>query len=307
MLGSDRGGWRKITSLPRRGSQRLIHDTRHDIRGAKRKAAAVIPPAVLFFVEKWLGFWTAVIASALTVGGLGMGLVYLARWASTVSVLVTTILWFIKVVGIVGFLTILTWGVILFAIVLVSGLRLILWIQNTFRRFWNQHTPPFWEHRPEDESTTWPATDEDCKTAWKEMRDYLGWGSIIFVSILTIMLYAENTAEKDLYGILSSPYLTAIGSSIDAGFQFVDFDGFINTVAPNATQPQLLFFILFFVIPGGVAAIGARNLLFLTESQVRERIETVQEDGFICSSTVYLAIWFIWSTGVCIQLLNQWG
>lgn len=307
MAGSDKNGWGEITTLPRRVIQRIGRDIRHDVRKAKQKGSETIPSAILFAVEKWLGFWAAVIVTALVIGGLGMGLVYVAEWASTVSMLTSNASWAIGQIGALGLLTVLTWGVIIFAIVLVSGFRLALWSKSTFMGLWNQHTPPFTENRTREEPSPWHSTDEDLKTAWEEMTDFLGWGSIIFIIILFVLFLAENIAQKTLNDFLSSSYLTAIGNSLDVAFWVVNFDGLLEAVAPNVSQPQLVLFVLFFVIPGAVMAIGARNLLYITEVHVREHIEIMRDDGLIGWSTFYLVSLFLYSIGICIQILAQWG
>lgn len=307
MAGSD-GIWsEKVTSLLRRVSQRIIRDLRHDIRAGKRKGKDTIPSAVITFVEKWLGFWFAVIGSGLVIGSLGMALVSVAEWMGTVSLFATTAPWIINHVWIVGLLVVLTWGVLLFSLVLVSVARLALWSRDTFTAIWNRHTPPFKEASPDATTTPWPPTEEELDAARARMADFLGWGAIIFTTTLFLLLVVESIAKETLYSLLSSSQLTAIGNSLDVGIGVIDFRGILGVVAPSVNQPHLVLVILFIVLPGSVMAIGTRNFLFLTESHVREHINSVLEKGLIGWSTAYLLFLFLYSIGVCIQLLVHWG
>lgn len=305
MTESD-GIWgEKITSLLRRVCRRIIRDVRHDIREGKQKGADTLPSAVTTFVEKWLGFWLVVISSGIAIGGLGIVFVNTAEWMSTVSVLVTTVPWVINHVWLIGFLIVLTWGVLLFSIILVTGARLALWGRDTFAVIWNRHTPPFTEDGHDRTTTPWPPTDEELNAARARTRDFLGWGSIIFITMLFLLLVAESMAKETLYNLLSSSQLTAIGNSLDIGIGIVDFQGLLGTVAVDVNQPQLVFVILLVVFPGAVMAIGSRNLLFLVESHIREHIDNVLEKGLISRSAAYLFIAFLYSTAVCIQFLSQ--
>lgn len=307
MAGPDKSGWENIASLPRRITERVVTDVRHDMRGTKQKAADILPPALLFAIEKWLAFWFVLIGTALLIGGLGMGLVSVAEWASTVPVLTSTVPWAIGHVWLLGLLTVLTWGVILFALVAVSVVRLALWFRTVTTAFWSRHTPPFTPAEDDSaaDSRAWPPSDAQLDRARDEMWDFLGKGSIAFVAVVFLLFAAETLASSILYGLLSSEHLMAVGDSLDAGVGVVDFGGLLAAVAPSVDQPQLIFIILFFGLPGTLMAIGARNLLFLAESHIRERIETVREDGPIGWAGLFLLVVLVYSTGVCIQLIAE--
>lgn len=308
MAGTDGEGGEGLSSIPRRVSQRIVRDLQHDLQGAKQKGVDRIPAAILFALEKWLGFWTALIGSAMFVGGLGMGLVAVAEWASTVSVLANTVPWAIGHVWTLGLLTVLTWGVMLFALLFVSVVRLALWVRNITTTVWDQHTPPF----PEESATTdtdsqpWPATEDDLDTARNRMWDFLGKGSITFVVVVFVLFLAEAVASSTLYALLSSEYISAVAGSINAGIGLFDFAGMVDVIAPGTSQQQLVLFILIFAPAGAVMAIGIRNFLFLAESQIREHFETVREDGPLGWAGLYLFVLLTWSTGAAIQLLNYW-
>lgn len=194
----------------------------------------------------------------------------------------------------------------LFAILSVSAFRIALWSQDIITGIWNRHTPPFTTVDTENNSRPWPPTNAELDAARKQMWDFLGKGAIIFLGILFVLVLAENTAATTLYSLLSSSYLTAIGDSLNAGIGLLDFGGTLETLAPNMDQPQLVLYILFFGLPGAVMAIGARNFLFLMESGIRERIETVRDDGLIARETVFLGFLFLYSIGVCIQFVDKW-
>jgi len=295
-----------VVSLPQRVSQRIIRDLRHDIQAGKEKGADIIHSAVITFVEKWLGFWIAAIAPGFVIGGLGLGLVAAAEWMSTVSILVTTMPWAITHVWILGFLTVLTYGVLLFSLVLVTGARLALWCQDTFTAYWNRHTPPFSDDSHNATTTTWPPTNEARKSARDRVRDFLGWGAIVFVISLSILLAAESIAKATLYRLFSSSQLAAIGNSFDVGLGIIDVREVLHTVTPGVTQPQLIFVLLVFVFPAIVMAIGARNFLFLTEGWVREQIDSVVKDGPLNGSTAVLILSFLYTIAVCFQIFSHW-
>ncbi len=307
MAGTDEEGERSYTSLPRRMGQRIVRDIQHDILGAKQKGADVIPSAVILFVEKWLGFWVAVILSAFIVGSVGMGLVYIAEVASTVSVLSSSVPWFIGRMWVLGLLTTLTWGVMLFSLLLVSGVRLVLWSHHVYKNIWIQHTPPFSAVSPDDDPVPWPPSEHELDAAKDRMWDFFGKGGIAFLAILFLLLLAESLDPKTLNRLLSSSSLTAIGNSLDLGFGIVDFNSLLGSVAPNATQPQLVFFSLVFVLPGAVMSIGARNFLFLTESYIRDHIETVRNGNLLGRSTATLIALMLYSIGIFINILAQLG
>lgn len=307
MAETDGEGDGGLSSLPRRASQRIVQDFRHDIQEAKRKGADILPSAFILFVEKWLGFWLAIIGSAFTVGVLGMGLVYIAEVASTVSVLSNSVPWLIGHVWILGLLTVLTWGVMLFSLLLVSGVRLVLWSHNVYRDFWNRHTPPFSPDSSDNDSTPWPPSDHERDTARDRMLDFFGKGGITFIGIFILLIIADRIDSETLNELLSAPTLTAIGESFDLGFGIVDFDGLLGSIAPNATQPQLVLFALVFVLPGAVMSIGARNLLFLTESHIRDHIEIVRNGNLLGRSTAPLIALMLYSIGICANIFAQWG
>lgn len=303
--GEEQGGQGAHPSLLRRAIQRLVQDFKHDIHGAKRKGMDLIPYAVVLLIEKWLGFWTTLIGLTFTVGALGMGLVYVAEMGSTIPTLSNSVPWLLGHLWTVGILVILTYGVVLFSLLLVSAARLILWIRDTYLRIWNRDTPPFTPNGSKKESPEWPPSDQQRQEAWNHARDYLGSGAVVFVLIVSALLLAESIAQETVNELLSSRFLTIIGNSLDVGIGFLDFNGALGTAAPNANQPELVLFILFFVIPAAIMAIGTRNLLYLVEGQVRVEIEKVREGNILSRSTAMLVFLFLYSIGIFANILFE--
>jgi len=307
MTGADREGQNGRSSLTRRVSKRIVGDFRHDIRGAKRKGADFIPSAFILFVEKWLGFWVTLIGLTFTVGALGMGLIYVAEIGSTIPAISSTVPWLLGHIWTVGLLVVLTYGVVLFSLLLVSTARLVLWSRDTYLHFWSRDTPPFTTDTAEKESKQWPPSNQQRQEARDHARDYLGNGAILFVSILFLLFLFESIATETLNKLLSSSFLTIIGNSIDVGIGVLDFNSALGTAAPNAGQPEIVLFVLFFVLPAALMAIGTRNLLFLIEGHVRTHIENVREGNLLSWSTVVLFSMFLYSIGICANILVQWG
>jgi len=305
MAKADKEAQEGLSSLPRRAFQRIVGDLRHDFQGAKRKGADVIPSAFTLLVEKWLGFWVTLIGLTITVGSLGMGLVYAAEMGSTVPALSNTVPWLLGHIWTVGLLVVLTYGVILFSLILVSVSRLVLWGRDTYLHFWNRDTPPFTTDIPEEGSKQWPPTDEQRQEAWGHATDYLGNGSILFISIVFLLSLLEQIATETLNGLLSSSFLSVVGNSVSVGIGLLDFDSILGTAAPNASQPEIALFVLFFVLPSTVIAIGTRNLLYLVEGGVRTHIENVRGGDLLSWSTVILSVMFLYSLGICANILAQ--
>lgn len=303
--GEEQGGQGAHPSLLRRAIQRIVRDFKHDIQGAKRKGIDIIPSAFILLVEKWLGFWTTLIGLTFTVGALGMGLVYVAEMGSTIPPISNSVPWLLGHLWAVGLLIVLTYGVVLFSLLLVSAARLILWIRDTYLHIWNRDTPPFTPDGSKKETPEWPPSDQQRQEAWNHARDYLGNGAILFVSIVFVLLLAERIAQETVNELLSSPFLTIIGNSLDVGIGFLDFNGALGTAAPNARQPELALFVLFFVIPAAVMAIGTRNLLYLIEGQVRVEIEKVREGNLLSRSTAMLVFLFLYSIGIFANILIE--
>ncbi|MDQ2074741.1 hypothetical protein RBH20_19630 [Haloarcula sp. H-GB4] len=307
MTEADEEGRGDVSSISRQAIQRIIQDFRYDIQGAKRKGADFIPSAFILFLEKWLGFWITLIIITFTIGTLGMCLVYAAKMGSTFPILSNSLPWLLGHIWIVGLLVVLTYGVVLFSLLLVSAVRLVFWSRDTYVDIWNRDTPPFTTHDSEEESRVRPPSDQQRQEAWNHARDYLGNGSILFISIVGLLLLFESVATETLNKLLSSSFLTIIGNSIDVGIGVLDFNSALETVAPNAGQPEIVLFVLFFVLPAAVMAIGTRNLLFLIEAQVRTHIENVREGNFLSWSTVILFTMFVYSIGICANILVQLG
>ena len=296
-----------LSSLPQRVAQRVFQDLQHDIQGAKRKGSDIFPLALTLFVERWLGFWVTLIGLTFTVGFLGIGLIYAAEIGSTIPALSSTISWFLGHLWTVGLLVTLTYGVILLSLLLVSAARLVLWCRNTYLKYWNRDTPPFTAGTSEKKSEEWPPTNQQQQKAWDHAKDYIGNGAVLFVFVLTVLLLLEQVATETLNKLLSSRLLTVIGDSIDVGIGVLDFEGVIGMAAPNASQPQLILFLLFFALPAGLMTIGTRNLLYLVEGHVRTHIENVRDGNFLSWSTLVLISMFLYSLGICANILVQWG
>lgn len=294
-----------ISTLPRRAVERFIGDLRHDAQEAKRKGTEIIPTALVLIVEKWLGFWITLIGLTLTVGSLGMGLTYVAEKGATVPSLSNNVPWLLGHIWTVGLLVVLTYGVILFALLLVSAVRLVLWGRNIYVNLWDRNTPPFSTNTSTEDSEQWPPTDKQREEAWKHARDNLGNGSILFISIVFLLLMFEQIAAETLNELLSSSWLTVIGNSIDAGIGFLDFESLLGTAAPNASQYEIALFFLFFVLPSTVIAIGTRNLLYLVEAWVRDHIEKIRDGNLLSRSTVILAFLSLYSIGICVNIIIQ--
>ena len=300
--GEGKGGF---SSLPRRAIQRTVRDFRHDIQETKRKGTDFILSAFILLLEKWLGFWITLIGITFTVGTLGTGLVYAGEMGSTIPILSNSVPWLLGHIWTVGLLVVLTYGVILFSLLLVSTARLILWSQNTYSDVWNRDTPPFTTDSSQEEPRIWPPNDQQRQEAWNHTRDYLGNGAILFVSIVSLLFLFETIATETLHKMLSSSFLTVIGNSMDVGIGMLDFNSALGTAAPNAGQPEIVLFVLFFVIPAAVMAIGTRNLLFLIEGYVRTHIENVREGNLLSWSTVVLFSMFLYSISICANILIQ--
>lgn len=296
----------EISSLPERAVQRLVSNLQYDLQRAKRKSKRIIASVFVLLIEKWLGFWITLISVTLTVGSLGMVLVYAAEIGSTVPALSNTVPWLLGHIWIVGLLVVLTYGAILFSLLLVSSTRLVLWGRNIYIKFWNRDTPPFSTETSEEESKQWPPTDQQRKEAWNHSKDYLGNGSVFFISILFVLFLFEQLATETLNQLLSSHFITIIGSSLDVGIGVLDLDSALGMAAPDASQPELVLFILFFVLPAAVMAIGTRNLLFLMEGWVREHIEKVRNRNLINRSMAILSIIFLYTLGICSNIIIQW-
>jgi hypothetical protein len=307
MVETDEEEEESPSSLPQRAAQRIVRDLQHDIQGAKRKGSDIFPSALTLFVEKWLGFWISLIGLTITVGFLGIGLIYAAEIGSTIPALSSTIPWFLGHIWTVGLLVTLTYGVILLSLLLVSAARLVLWCRDTYLKYWNRDTPPFTADTSEKKSARWPPTNQQRQKARNLARDYIGNGAVLFVSILFVLVLLEQIATETLNRLLSSRLLTVIGDSIDVGIGVLDFESVLRAAAPNASQPQLILFILFFVLPAGLMAIGTRNLLYLIEGRVRTHIENVREGNFLSWSALILVSMFLYSLGICANILIQWG
>lgn len=301
--GEERGGF---SSFPRRAVKRLVRDFRHDIREVKSTSADILPSAFIFLVEKWLGFWVTLVAVTFTVGYLGMGLVYVAEIGSTIPALFNTVPWLVSHVWIVGLLVVLTYGVVIFSVLMVSTARFVLWGRDTYLKFWRRDTPPFRTGSLEEEPKQWPPTDHQRKKAWNHAKNYIGYGSILFISIGSLLFLFEQMATETLNQVLSSRVFTIIGTSIDIGIGVVDFDSALWLVAPNASQPELVLLVLFFVPPTAVMAIGTRNLLFFIESGIREHIENIRAGNLLSWSTAILFFMFLYTLGICANIAIQW-
>ncbi len=296
-----------LSSVPRRVIRRLIRDLRYDLRETKQKVSNFIPLAFIQFVEKWLGFWFALITITYTVGVLGIGLIYTAEVGSSIHALSSTIPGVLGHIWTVGVLITLSYGVVLLSLLLVSAVRFILWCRDTYLGYWNRDTPPFTTENSKKSPGEWPPSRQQQENAWNHTRDYIGYGAILFSSVLFLAVLLNQIATETLSNLLSSRLLTILGSSIDVGIGILDFDNVIKMTAPNASQPQLVLFIVFFVLPAGVMAIGTRNLLYLVEGYVRIRIENIREGNYLSRSTVVLMIMFTYSLSICANFLSQWG
>ncbi|MCD2200808.1 hypothetical protein LPA44_13005 [Halobacterium sp. KA-4] len=294
-----------VLTLPQRMIERIVEDIRHDIQEGKQKTAEIIPAAFILFVEKWLGFWVTLIGLTFTIGSLGMGLTYAAEKGATIPALANNISWFLGHIWTVGLLVVLTYGVILFSLLLVSTVRLVLWGRTIYRKFWNQNTPPFSTETTEAGSKQWPPTNQQREEAWKHAKDHLGNGSILFITITFLLLLFEQLAAETLNNLLSSSWLTVVGNSIDVGIGVLDFDSILGAAAPNASQYGIVLFVLFFVLPSAVVAIGTRNLLYLVESSIRDHIEKGRNGSLRSKSTALLAFFFLYSIGICTNILIQ--
>lgn len=306
MADNDDEGQEGLSSLPERAVQRIIRDLRHDAREVKQKGIHLVPSAFILFLEKWLGFWILLIGLSFTIGTLGLGLTLAAEAGSTIPELASTIPWALNHIWTVGLLVTLTYGVVLFSLLLVSAARFVLWIQHTYLKYWNRDTPPFTTDDSDSKYTQWPPTSKQRHEAWVHARNYIGNGSILFISVLFLLVMFEQIATETLNKVLSSRLLTIIGSSIDVGIGVLDFESVIGAAVPNASQPQLIFLILFLVLPAGLMAIGTRNLLFLSEGYIRTHIDKVRNGNFLSWSTVVLVSMFIYSLGICANIYIQW-
>lgn len=307
MPGADEEGRDGLWSLPKRASQRIVQDLRHDIGGFKRKIGDILPSTLDLFIERWLGFWITLIGLTFTIGGLGMALVFAAELGNTNPTLSRTIPGALEHIWTVGLLVVLTYGAVLVSLLLVSAVRFVLWGRNTYLDIWTRDTPPFSTATQEEESAEWPPTDQQRQKARIHARDYLGNGAVLFISILFILLLLESIATETLNKLLSSSLLTVIGNSIDVGVGILDFNGALGTAAPNANQPELVLFVLFFGPPAAVMAIGTRNLLYLVEGSIRTHIENVREGGIFSWSTAFLVSALLYSIGICANIIIQWA
>lgn len=306
MTKTDEQESEKSSSLPRRAAERLAEDFQHDIRGIKQKGVDVVPSAFILFVEKWLGFWMTIVGVTLSIGLLGLGFVYGAEFARTVPILSSRVQWLLDYIWVVGLLFVLTYGAVLFSLVIVSAARFVLWVRDNYLKFWNRDTPPFTKGTSEKESKQWPPSNKQRKEALEHAKNYLSVGSIFFISVVSVLLLIEQFATETLNQLLSSRFVTVIGNSIDIGIVVLDFDSALGTAAPNASQPEVVFFILFFVLPAAVMAIAARNLVFLVEARIRDHIENVRDGDLLNWSTVVLLSMFVYSLTVCASLIIQW-
>lgn len=295
-----------VHSLVLQAKERAIRDIILDIRDGKKWTSDKIPQGIALVIEKWLGFWYAFLA-ALAVGWLGLALVEAARWASDILIPIDTASWLVTRIGTFGFLLLLLSGIGLFAVVVVSVVRGLLWLRGMLKKYWTEHTPRHTNSDAESETPQWPPSEDEMDTARAKLRKFALRGSLLFMAITSTFLWLELNYPNQLHAIVSDPALSSAGDAVNAAIWVINIEGLFGAVAPGVSQAWVVYSIFVFVLPGIFIAIAVRNLLFTSEAYVRSQIERVAE-GSILSWTGFklTGLFFafsLWTVAILYQVL----
>lgn len=286
-------GFKVILSLVRRLFKRIAHDITADLHDIGQWSSQNIPPAVGFVTEKWLGLWYAFVGTTL-VGLLGMTLVEIARWSSHQPVLAKTVPRLILMVGGTGFFVVLLWGIVFSALLVVSVVRILLWIRNIWVAYWDKNTPPYRDSASVTRS--WPPSEKAKDQAQKKSWEYFKKGAFWFPVITVVLLVIESNFSDQIYPVVSDFNWSSMTDVVSATFSIIDIEGLIRTVGISLGPLQVIGFICIFVLPGLLVAISVRNLLFLTEAHIRESMNKAANGSRLEWRRIWLVVQVITSS-----------
>lgn len=249
----------------------IVHDITAGLRDAQQWCTRNIPPAVVLVTEKWLGFCYAFVVTFI-VGFLGMSLLETARWASNQPELASTVPRLILGIGGIAFFVLLLWGIIQGALLIVSAIRVLFWIRNTWIDYWNGNTPPYSEPASGSDPHPWPPSNDEIAKAKEKAGQYFWKGAIWFPIITLILFQIEMNFSDQLYPVIRNTNWSVITNSMNTTFSIVDIGGLIEAVGLPLNAISIIGFIFSFVFPGILISLSTRNLLYVTEANVREKI-----------------------------------
>lgn len=297
------GGARSIAG---RVKDRIVRDLVLDARDGKQWAADRIPRGIALVVEKWVGFWYAFLFTVV-IGWGGLFLVEVARWASDVPAVINTAPRLVEYAGSFGLITVLLAGIGMFGVIVVSVARVLLWVRDASKNYWNQHTPRHLNSDTASDTPPWPPTEEEKDRARAKFRKFVLYGSLLFLIITPTLLWLEVNYPNELHAIIANPGLSSFADVVDAAIWVINIEALFATISTSVSQIWIVYFILVFVIPGIFLAIATRNLLFLAEGFVRNEIEEVAEGSLLSWTglklTVLFAFFSLWSAAILYQVL----
>lgn len=294
----------RVRSTVRRLKERAVEDITLDIRDGKQWAADNIPRGIAHVVEKWIGFWLAFLFISVF-GWAGLVIVEAARRASDILLFADTVPWAVSHIGSIGILAVFLAGIWLLGVVVVSAVRVLFWLRAVWKNFWNKYTPRFTDSDVESDAPKWPPSDDEKDEAQSKMWTFVGRGSLTFMGIMIVLLGLEMNYPDRLHATASSPKLSLVSEVLNAALWVVNIEGLFEAVAANVPQAWAVYAIVLFVPPGISFVVAARNLLFLTESFVRDDIETVGEKGVLSLTGLKLAGYFVAFSLWAIAILYQ--
>lgn len=265
-----------IGSSFRRLGRRMVGDVLVDVHSGISWITEVGPKTISWITEKWLGFWYAFFLTFI-VGLGGLGLVESAKSIVNHSLVPDSVFWLLAIIVVVGYGVVLLWGMMFFALMAVSIVRVLFWARDIWKRFWRMNTPPFPEYEKGEDSQQWPPSDDRVSKARKKSWESFKIGAFWFPVFTAIILVIYWVSSESLDAVAGDMDLSFLAEIVTATVWFVDVGSLLELIGLSTLSLEVIAILVVMAVPTIYMAISTRNLLFATEAYIRSRIAKSSE------------------------------